>query len=611
LYAAAARWVDEHHLGARFVYYRVGDVVNRRPTPDLDDRTLAHVLDVKDGPNAAWLADELRSRADHVRVRDVDELREHRKAVTRLGQVKTDRRHEKDDRFSLDDRTRWVLGWSNADKVDALVERGATVQARLNAARDALVAAKADADRRDTEAAALRQVLTITSWATIDWHSAARRIDELHTERDLLERGNAELEALQRRLGEVEQARAAQHAVVGDLTRAVGGVERDVENTVTDEARTRGRLSEVATERLAELRTAYGLLESRHSQPATLDDCVSAERDLQRDLSADIQANQDKQGVARERAAKRIAAFRQAWPSDTTELGADVLAGAEYRALRDRITGDDLPRFEAEFKRQLNTNTINDIAGFQAWLDQSAQTIRSRIDTINESLSAIDYSHGTRIRLLTEPTTNQEVRAFRDDLRACTDDALSTDDQYSEERFRRVKAIIERFRGREGLTEVDKRWTELVTDVRSWFVFAASEREADSGVEREHYTDSDGKSGGQKEKLAYTILAASLAYQFGLEWGVPKSKDFRFAVIDEAFGRGSDASTRYALDLFGKLGLQLLVVTPLQKVHVIEPYVSAVGFVENRTGQRSRLQTLTIEEYHAERDEHARVGRAQ
>jgi len=50
-------------------------------------------------------------------------------------------------------------------------------------------------------------------------------------------------------------------------------------------------------------------------------------------------------------------------------------------------------------------------------------------------------------------------------------------------------------------------------------------------------------------------------------------------------------------------------VTPLQKVHVIEPYVSAVGFVENRSGQRSRLQTLTIEEYHAERAEHARAGR--
>ena len=196
------------------------------------------------------------------------------------------------------------------------------------------------------------------------------------------------------------------------------------------------------------------------------------------------------------------------------------------------------------------------------------------------------------------------IKTFRDDLRACTDEVLGGDDQYSEQRFLRVKRLIERFRGREGQTDADRRWTQHVTDVRNWFGFAASERWHDSDDEWEHYTDSDGKSGGQKEKLAYTILAASLAYQFRLEWGVTRSRDFRFAVIDEAFGRGSDASTRYALDLFAKLGLQLLIVTPLQKVHVIEPYVRAVGFVDNPTGERSRLQTLTIADYHEMREAH-------
>ncbi|WP_342216099.1 hypothetical protein [Nocardia farcinica] len=76
-------------------------------------------------------------------------------------------------------------------------------------------------------------------------------------------------------------------------------------------------------------------------------------------------------------------------------------------------------------------------------------------------------------------------------------------------------------------------------------------------------------------------------------------------VIDEAFGRGSDESTRFALDLFRRLGLQLLIVTPLQKIHVIEPYVSAVGFVDNKTGDGSRLQTLTIEEYQQRQLAHA------
>jgi uncharacterized protein YPO0396 len=61
--------------------------------------------------------------------------------------------------------------------------------------------------------------------------------------------------------------------------------------------------------------------------------------------------------------------------------------------------------------------------------------------------------------------------------------------------------------------------------------------------------------------------------------------------------------------LFTRLGLQLLIVTPLQKIHVIEPYVSAVGFVDNTSaGDYSRLQCMTIEEYHERRLAHALSG---
>ena len=60
----------------------------------------------------------------------------------------------------------------------------------------------------------------------------------------------------------------------------------------------------------------------------------------------------------------------------------------------------------------------------------------------------------------------------------------------------------------------------MVTDVRNWYTFAVSERirmeDGRCGEEYEHYTDSSGKSGGQKEKLAYTILAASFVYSFGI-----------------------------------------------------------------------------------------------
>ncbi|QHK21818.1 hypothetical protein GU243_21515 [Pseudarthrobacter psychrotolerans] len=71
-------------------------------------------------------------------------------------------------------------------------------------------------------------------------------------------------------------------------------------------------------------------------------------------------------------------------------------------------------------------------------------------------------------------------------------------------------------------------------------------------------------------------------------------------VIDEAFGRGSDESARYGLELFQRMKLQLLIVTPLQKIHVIEPFVSHVGFVANTNGDDSQLRNMTIQEYREE-----------
>jgi uncharacterized protein YPO0396 len=269
----------------------------------------------------------------------------------------------------------------------------------------------------------------------------------------------------------------------------------------------------------------------------------------------------------------------------------------------DKLQADDLPRFEARFKELLNENTIREVANFHSQLVRERETIKDRIARINESLHQIDYNPGRYIVLESQPTPDAEIRDFQNELRACTEGALtgSEDIQYSDAKFLQVKAIIERFQGREGTADLDKRWRDKVTDVRSWFLFAASERWKEDGTEFEHYSDSGGKSGGQKEKLAYTILAASLAYQFGLEWGAGRSRSFRFVVIDEAFGRGSDESAQYGLKLFGQLNLQLLIVTPLQKIHIIEPFISGVGFVHNDDGRSSKVRNLSIEEYQEEK----------
>ena len=144
----------------------------------------------------------------------------------------------------------------------------------------------------------------------------------------------------------------------------------------------------------------------------------------------------------------------------------------------------------------------------------------------------------------------------------------------------------------------------MVTDVREWFEFNATEKYLEDDTEKEFYEGSGGKSGGQKEKLAYTILASALAYQFGLQFGESKSRSFRFVVIDEAFGRGSDESTRYGLELFKKLNLQLLIVTPLQKIHIIEGHANSFHFISNKDGNNSQVSNFTKEEYLLEKAKH-------
>lgn len=61
------------------------------------------------------------------------------------------------------------------------------------------------------------------------------------------------------------------------------------------------------------------------------------------------------------------------------------------------------------------------------------------------------------------------------------------------------------------------------------------------------------------------------------------------------------------MELFKKLNLQLLIVTPLQKTHVIEGHVNSFHFVSNRDGNKSQVSNFTKEEYETEKKKHDNV----
>ena len=614
-YDAVTAWVNGRRLtvagrggkmtGAKLVYERVPQHrVRLQPTAQ-DGLLLADCIDVREGQFEDYLRNELMKRADFRCTASLDKFRSERRAVTREGQVRSGDRHEKDDRHRVDDPRRWVLGWVNERKIAALQ----TELAELEHAREqASAKAAALSEQRDAVQHRLDAFLRIEgfrSWADLDVDEAESRAKSHDAERIRLQSGSSRLEEITRALDVNAEEAAVVTESIKKLTGELATTAAALQRAQQDRKRDDDFVAAQSGERLEAARASYSALGERlgADRPERAADCAETETTLSADLHRRIERLSGQLNGYGLNLGQHMVAVLSRWPALRADMDADVDARGDFLAFRERVATDDLPRFESEFKEQLNKNAIQELAGFNNWLGRQASAIDERVDRINDALGAVPYNPGRFIRLEKEPTTNQDVAQFRSDLRNLTNDALAVDgDQYSEQRFLDVKRIIERFRGRDGYAESDKNWTRRVTDVRNWFVFSASERDIDTDVEWEHYSDSDGKSGGQKEKLAYTILAASLAYQFGLEWGAEQSRDFRFAVIDEAFGRGSDVSTRYALDLFATLGLQLLIVTPLQKVHVIEPYVKSIGMVDNPAGTYSRLQTMTIEEYRNRRD---------
>lgn len=613
-YAAVSSWVDGNDLKSKLVYRRVGDSYPQRmPTTG----TLGAKIAIKQGTLFRdFILDELSTRFDYVCCESLEEFRRLPKAVTINGQLKSARgRHEKDDRAGLMDRRNFVLGWDNHDKIVRIRAERDDVDGRYRSAGAQL--AKVDTSLGDAARMIklLGNVGSVTEFPEISWQVTVRKIKDLAEEKRQLQAASNVLQRLTAKETEINDRIGKLQERSDRIRERIGANDKDARDISTAIEECRLTLQgQPLTDDGGVLAAVERLTaETLGDRSLTYRNTVSTESAVRSGLTTRIDSLTKRIATAAASTVRLMADFRNKYPNETTEIDATLDAADAFTGLLEQLERDDLPRFEERFKDSLTQNTIHEVVGFNAFLDNRRQDIVNRIREINLSLAEIEYNPGRHIQLEHQNSTDLDVRQFGIDLRACSEGTIGDDDQYSEQKYLQVERLIERFRGREGFSTLDERWTAKVTDVRNWFTFSASEKWTETDEEFEHFTDSGGKSGGQKEKLAYTILAAALAFQFGLasgkgaarSAGPGKGRSFRFVVIDEAFGRGSDESARYGMELFQRMKLQLLIVTPLQKINVIEPFVAHVGFVANTDGNDSQLRNMTITEYREERKKRA------
>lgn len=569
-YAKVAAWVDATHLGGKLVYHRVTAV----DTPDVSaspPRSLLHKLELAQHAHHEWLRTELARRYDYACVESVQALQRSERAITLQGQIKHSRsRHEKDDRHAIDDRRQRVLGFDNRDKLALYKDEAAALAQAIAEAEAAIGAVKAERLRQADRAAAAQSLANLR-WIDIDVAPLLTRLDAISTTLKELREGDVAL----RELGERIATKTRQIAAAQDLLNGVrverAGHRRERERLGKDRERC---AAEVAIRPLTPWQQQGLGTRCEAGTPFSLGNLEERLRGIERALRNDVATLNEEANELTHRIVDCFETFRRQWAQDAGDVQANLESAADFFARLERLERDGLPAHEARFFDMLRTQGGQNLVALQQYIAQAHKQIRARMEDVNASLEKVPFDRGSILQIKPEDRRLPEVIEFRQQLADVLSNPKTDDRTRAEAQFEGLRGLVARL----GSTDPEhKRWREQVLDVRLHVEFIGEEIDAQSGRQLEVYRSGAGKSGGQRQKLATTCLAAALRYQLGDEdGGIPQ---YAAVVLDEAFDKADNEFTAMAMRIFENFGFQMIVATPLKSVMTLEPFIGGACFV--------------------------------
>lgn len=583
-YAAVSTYVNETSLRQRLVYHRVApDTVSAGS--QISSRFLVNKLRFKDNAYRPWLEAELRRRFDYACVDNMRDFRQMERAVTREGQMRHGKsRHEKDDRRAIDDRKEWVLGFDNSEKRKLFERRAQQFAEEIGVANRELTLLKEERAKRENRLMAC-QTLANLQWQEIDVATVLDRTQMLDKTLADLRGGNRALQELDGRIQQ-QRSRLKEAEKTLDGTRADRiAIRKDIGQHGRDLEELRDRSSSsVLTEA-----QRHGLAERFESgdRTLTLRNLDNQRTLVERDLTNEIDGLRAAQNDLKQAIEKCFGRFLGEWREHAADLDDTLASAPEFMALLERLEHDGLPKHEQRFFGMLREQSTENLAALNTHLVEARKEIRARMEQVNESLSQAEFGPGTHLEIVVNDRHLDEVKVFREQVKQVLDNAWRPDPEDTEARFAILREIVNRL----GSAESEhQRWRELVLDVRQHVEFIGREYDT-AGREVEIYRTGAGKSGGQREKLATTCLAAALRYQLGgSDSGLPL---YAPVVLDEAFGKADNEFTELAMKIFVRFGFQMIVATPLKSVMTLEPFIGGACFID--IGERKRSATLLIE----------------
>ncbi len=593
-YPALSAHVNDTDLGRKLVYLRAShpDAAQARA---LRPNSLVLKLDVKDGAFADWLRADLRQRFDYECVESIRAFRSaSERALTREGQAKHSRaRHEKDDSHRIDERRNWVLGFDNREKLALYEHQERELKAKIGSLESQLAALLDRAKRRNNERLHC-QTLVNLQWQEIDVLPIMDRIAAIDRQLKSIRDGNSTLQKIDEQLAEqdklVQQAR--------DDLRNEEVTQREC---ARDVAKHGEQLAALEQDPSIVALTPFQRegLDARYAalpEPARLQNLDAQDRAIAKAIVEEIADINGQIAECIKFIEAQLAAFSRNWRADAEGLDPSIAAAPDYFNKLTRLETDGLPAHEHRFFELLQNQSHQNLTALSAYLGNARKAILERMEMVNESLCQVPFNQGpdfsTYLHIQPDDRQLPEVREFKQDILSVLNNAWSDDSELAEQRFVALRKLVDRLASQE---PEHRRWREAVLDVRLHVEFIGREMDA-NGNEIEAYRSGAGKSGGQRQKLATTCLAAALRYQLG--GGNTDLPLYAPVVLDEAFDKADNEFTALAMNIFANFGFQMIVATPLKSVMTLEPFIGGACFVDIRD---RRVSGVLLIEYDDER----------
>lgn len=585
----------EHKMSFRFVK----DVALENHQKLAKNSLLNKVEILENHPLKTWLEQTLRLEFNYTCKKGI-QFSEQRQMLNDKALIKNQQQYARQgERQTLSP----ILGWDNRETIFQQQKDLKTLRLAMDDIRAVVKTNLAQRNRLAKERDWWTRLMSYEQFAEIDWKTPVKNMQQFESEKDTLLNSSNQLQELENQLQQVKNQLNEAEDLRDKLSEQRGTLQNRRDNyqqqLAEAEELLKGFGQGIATSYQTRIKERFGEERLMISTINRIENRVNREVSAEKESKTrEVGRTERKLTLSMQKFITPLADILEKypnWTADTINLQPDFKYLKEFENLYHKIRQEDLPKYQSRFKDWLNERLIFDIANFKTSLENKEVQILESVEQINDSLQDINFNSKplTYIQLDIHKSRDVAIREFKEMLRDAMPDPaklIQGEAAALEQSFKKIKKIIEQLSDNES-------WRRKVTDVRNWLEFAAIERYRDGNEQRQYYVDSQSLSGGEKAKLAYTILASAIAYQFGIRNRNSDRKSFRFAVVDEAFSKVDPENAVYAMELFKQLNLQLMVITPLDKINLAEPYIHAVHFVQNKEKKNSQVFDLPMEVY--------------